>query len=261
MSQQFKATGSYSGPQGLSAPVPSVLKQALLDMPELVHWFSADTRAPSASRLSFRDVATGDLIQGYGTTKIGAGINGAPTALFDNTAQSRLLAPWQLTPSYSVIAMYRISALPTTPAVFPLLSDDAGLSSGTPEFIWGPNNLPDNLSLKHQNTGTGSHVVDPVTLSLNTNYISYGSFDNATLQAGVGTNKYTPAATATLNVGYDGANRLWIGGGIGSATYTFAGEISDIITLNVPIHEAAYQVQRANVLNFLAAKGAITLAA
>jgi len=261
MSQQFKASANYNGPLGLSAAAPSVLKQAVLDMPELAHWFSADTRAANVTRLSFKDVATGDLIQGYGTTKIGSGINGQQTAVFDGTPSSRLLAPWQLTPSYSVIGMYRLTAFPTAPALAPILIDDAGLSDNSPQFEFGPTNVSDNPWLKHQQTGTGSHVVDPVTIALNTNYIGYGSFDNATLQGGVGTNKYTPSATATLNVGYNGANHLWIGGGVGGLTFTFTGEISDIVVLNVPIHEAAYATQRANVLNYLAAKGGITLAA
>lgn len=262
MSRALRTGIVSTSPQGLAQPTRTALEQAVLDLPELQHWFRADTRAGAASRLSFRDLATGDLLSGYGATRMGSGINGKPTAVFDGTIASRILAPWQLTPSYSVIALYRINVMPVAPSLAGLLLDDAQAAQVTPQFAFGPSNVGNHFLLKHAQSGAGASVADTTAQVINTNYITYGSFDGATLQAGIATNARTVANTATLSNAYDGAAHLWIGGVNGAHQFFFSGEIADIIVLNVPVHErAAYAAQADVVLNYLADRSGITLGA
>jgi hypothetical protein len=252
-----KTNVTFPGAQALAQPSRTTAEVAILGMPELLFWARGDTRDASQSKLAFRDLQ-GALCQGYGTTAVGSGINGAATMKFDGTPTSRLTVPLLLPPTFSVIMLHRLTALaPGSPAVAPLLSDPNYQIATNPMVGLGPTS---SGYMNFKMATAGASLSDGTALlALNTNYISWASFDGATLAAALATNHRSPQASATFGSGVSGASQMWIGGG--GVFYVFNGEISDMVVLNVPIAETPYATQRDTVLNYLATKSGITLGA
>jgi len=253
MSFAIKSGAIFTGAQAMAQPSRSTAEMAILDMPELLFWLRADTRDPTQSRLAFRDLAGGLLCQGYGTTALGTGINSATTMVFDGTINSKLGVGLTLPATYSAIMMYTMGALPA--AASPMLSDPNYSISANPEIFIGITSAG-HWVLKHS-TVAGSSVQDNATLAINTNYISWASFDGNALQGTVAAaNERLARGTATFTQGVSGASTMYVGGGTVQA---FQGQMTDLVVLSVPIGNTAYATQRDNVLNYLASKGGITL--
>jgi hypothetical protein len=253
----LKSSATFPGSQAIAEPSRSVAEQAILDMPELVFWARGDTRDPTQSRTAFRDLASGALIQGYGSLAVGSGINGNATMKSDGTPTSRSPAVVTVPPSFSFIALHRPLAFPPgSPGLAPLISDANFNATTNPMIGWGytPSGYMD-LKL----ATSGALLADATAaFSLNTNYISWCSLDGGTLAAAAASvNHRSAQATGTFGSGVSGASTMIFNGG--GTFFVLDAEISDFVILSVPIGEVAYATQRDNVLNYLATKSGITL--
>lgn len=247
---------AYNGQQALAQQAISAGLQGVLDMPEVQFMFDPAIRAGEQNRLSYRDRRTGGLCAGYGTGKLGSGINGITTHILDGTLSSRVLLPWLLPPSYSIFVLWR----PLAASSFsnsPILCDAGFVAATTPDFAMGLTNSG-SFNVRHA-TGSGDGD-SSVSLASNTNYLTTVSFDAGTSLLAISTNKRSVGTSATITQAYPGATSLWLGNAQSQTAGRFLNaEIGPIIVMNCSAAIAGNFPQRDTVLNYLAPLAGITL--